>query len=1121
MPALDKNAPAANTPAPQTPGSPVIVTGGEEWKQHLINTADPLAQTSQKQSSSQRVADASARIAQASQDGQTTRQSQSTLILPSKKDSPPLSSPRPVTPSTSSPSSASDRIATASDRIAQAQSQSPIEVASQKIHEAFQASPQAQIERASLEGKQAQKDGLILPPTKKVPPVPEKQDHQSKKAALLGGALIGAAAVGKIITQGYKAANAPTPHQDNWQASHNQGWSDWSKLLFVYKEQGLEDVHTLEDFKDWLNKHPGATFPGTDQKLTLKDWDTHEQYAQYLVLQAQHDHPQQETKQTVHKHDEQHAAYFHPIHAHVEPEEKAEPSSGEPNQQPQSPLILPSFRRSSATPPPIMAVAQAGGGPLYAGASSPTGGGPTFGGTPPPPPPPAPGGGSGGRRPPMRSGRGVPGLNGGGLGNLASNALNRIPQVRIATAVWRNKVIIGVALFVLLILIVNIFSGDSSNVPASAEITTVDTTVSNPSADTSQPPEKDQQGIATSLLTPYPSISPPKQEVLGTASDLFKYFILLLVQGKQKLEDLAQKYKDSLITYTITTNYGGDADEVIVHYHIPDNALFIRASGTFTTQTQTVNGLQKTTDLSWKYSENNGVASTSTSSPSADTARNTDTSTARNTGTDTSSTERNTSTTTKIDITKYEGAPYYLPPPKGTPTITYDAQAINNANTLGAAIASIQPYLLTKLSPEKADPFLSVMWTMAIEGSGADPYFWNCNETSKGKQNISKGCVGWYNSGNWQVGYGIQVAQAGSHLADDFKAIYGTTEASKVQEVGNAVIKGGGITNPSTMPSKTVEELVQEAGKPGTTFQYRQTTAAEAAAQQAIAILLMDPKIGAASIAQEVAGDIGNNWAQSMRNWGQSYYINGLDPNNPTFSNNIKQLAEQYTGTSNGVSSSGGGGLGQRSFTVTVLPLTENDVVHSGKPYLEVINPRGGSSTTGTLNQQNTTTGTSSGTGCTKISDPSGSDWTKVNSRDQLILQKVLEVQKEDGPSKGTCIPVNLVKALVYEESGGEMLPVNGAGYGGIMQVGVGSNCDHTKYDIYTLDGNVGCGISHLTRGYVECGSWEGTITAYYAGHCTPNGASDDPAQGGSGETDYQYRDKIIGRWHQIDQSAN
>lgn len=303
-----------------------------------------------------------------------------------------------------------------------------------------------------------------------------------------------------------------------------------------------------------------------------------------------------------------------------------------------------------------------------------------------------------------------------------------------------------------------------------------------------------------------------------------------------------------------------------------------------------------------------------------------------------------------------KGPPYYLPAPKGSPTVSYSAQDINNANTLGAAIASIQPYLLTKLPPEKTDPFLSVMWTMAIEGSGADPYFWNCNETSKGQANISKGCRGWYNSGNWQVGYGIQVSQAASHLAADFKAIYGSSDASKVQEVGNAVIKGGGITNPSTMPAKSVEQLVQEAGQPGTTFVYRPTTDTEAAAQQAIAILLMDPKIGAASIAQEVAGDIGNNWAQNMRGWGQSYYINGLDPANPTFSNNIKALAEQYTGSSTGATTSGGG-LGQRSFTVTVLPLVQNDVLKSGIPSMEVINPRGGIPGASGSGQLNSTTG--------------------------------------------------------------------------------------------------------------------------------------------------------------------
>ncbi len=263
-----------------------------------------------------------------------------------------------------------------------------------------------------------------------------------------------------------------------------------------------------------------------------------------------------------------------------------------------------------------------------------------------------------------------------------------------------------------------------------------------------------------------------------------------------------------------------------------------------------------------------------------------------------------------VNVEKYWGPPYDLPPANGASDEDFTEAQMQNANMLGAAVAQIQPYLQKRFPATHVDPFLSVMWTMAIEGSGADIYFWNCNEGkdggSKGKENISNGCVGWYNPGNWQVGYGVQVAQVAPHLADDFREIYGTTDASKVQEVGNRVIQAGGITNPTTMPAKSVEQLVTEAGNPGTIFNKRPTTTAEAAAQQAIAILLMDPALSSVSIATEVANDINvtGSWNATMLGWRQDHYTAGLDPNNPIFSNRIVKLAEKYTGVSSGLPTS-------------------------------------------------------------------------------------------------------------------------------------------------------------------------------------------------------------------------
>lgn len=206
---------------------------------------------------------------------------------------------------------------------------------------------------------------------------------------------------------------------------------------------------------------------------------------------------------------------------------------------------------------------------------------------------------------------------------------------------------------------------------------------------------------------------------------------------------------------------------------------------------------------------------------------------------------------------------------------------------------------------------------------------------------------------------------------------------------------------------------------------------------------------------------------------------------------------------------------GSMSFTLTLRPRTGVKDVYIVSQALVTLDPiSGGSSGTDTSGSVDTGTGSSTGAGCTKIGNPSGNDWAQINSLNQLFLQKVNEVTATVGP----CVPINLIKALVYEESGGGMLGENGAGYSGIMQVGSGSWCDHGKYDITTAPGNVGCGIEHLAHTYQECNnSWGGAVTAYYSGHCIPNGAHDEVADGGSGETDFQYRDKVIGRWHEID----
>lgn len=427
----------------------------------------------------------------------------------------------------------------------------------------------------------------------------------------------------------------------------------------------------------------------------------------------------------------------------------------------------------------------------------------------------------------------------------------------------------------------------------------------------------------------------PDQAVLQANSnsllDLLKNkgadFFLALQEFKANIEE-------NKITYTINVSYTGGADDIIVRYPIPSNAMFLNATGTYTTKTTPVGGYNKISEIIWSVRQNQGGGNASGSaaaSASGELKQLAD------------PTVPSPASSSKVNLSTYWGPPYNLPNPNGASDTQYSQEAINNANTLGGAVAKIQTYLLAKLKdPKYTDPFLSVMWTMAIEGSGADPYFWNCNETTKGKAAINLGCRGWYNSGNWQVGYGIQVSQASGHLVEDFDAIYGKSDATIVQEVGNRVMQGGGITNPAKMPAKSVAQLVQEAGRPGTIFNYRQTSDTEAAAQQAIAILLMDPAIGAAAIAQEVAGDIGSDWAGNMRRWEQSYYTNGLSAQNPIFSNRIQELAKVYTGVGGSVGGGGGATFPPQSFTVTILPLEPDKLFDSGSATAEVIGARGG-----------------------------------------------------------------------------------------------------------------------------------------------------------------------------------
>jgi uncharacterized repeat protein (TIGR01451 family) len=343
------------------------------------------------------------------------------------------------------------------------------------------------------------------------------------------------------------------------------------------------------------------------------------------------------------------------------------------------------------------------------------------------------------------------------------------------------------------------------------------------------------------------------------------------------------------ITYTLSLSYSGTGN-VVVSDQIPPNTEFVTASGVAKEEKDSQGRVNKVT---WSLNDNLEEIGPAVPPPP----------------------------TQGIDFTKYTQAPYFLPPPNNEPVTPFTSEDITRANRLGSLVNQYQNYLLTKREAKYVDPFLAVIWSLAIEGSAGNPYSWNCNDN--GNRDINAGCVGWYNSGNWQVG-GVQVSQASKHLADDFRAIYNNTDPATVQQVGQAAIDNGNITNPSSFPAISIEEIVRQAGEPGDLGVYRNTTPEEAKAQQLIAVLLMDPKLNAVTMSLEIAGDIvgRDNWAEAMRGWGSWY-----NTNMQRFSNRAALLATQYSGTYTAINPDQP--TINKTFLLTVKPLNSDIYVEN------------------------------------------------------------------------------------------------------------------------------------------------------------------------------------------------
>lgn len=271
-----------------------------------------------------------------------------------------------------------------------------------------------------------------------------------------------------------------------------------------------------------------------------------------------------------------------------------------------------------------------------------------------------------------------------------------------------------------------------------------------------------------------------------------------------------------------------------------------------------------------------------------------------------------------IDYAKFTKPPFNLPEPNGDSDIKYSAETIARSNTLGGYVQKHLSYIQSKFPghPEYVDPFASVIWNVAIEGTYANPFEWNCNDNDA--NTVNQLCpTSAFTPGGWQVN-GSQVSQAASHIVDDFKQIYGNADAATVKSVGDKIIaasnaqnitepkKYAGITRISSFPSKDLGTIRAEA------------IGGNSESQNLLGILLMDPELGAVVVTREVAGDMANkggDWVAAMTGYGYSDF--------QVWSNRASALAAQYSGS---IGDGGGGAGGAGSFNLSlVLKPKDND----------------------------------------------------------------------------------------------------------------------------------------------------------------------------------------------------
>lgn len=118
-----------------------------------------------------------------------------------------------------------------------------------------------------------------------------------------------------------------------------------------------------------------------------------------------------------------------------------------------------------------------------------------------------------------------------------------------------------------------------------------------------------------------------------------------------------------------------------------------------------------------------------------------------------------------------------------------------------------------------------------------------------------------------------------------------------------------------------------------------------------------------------------------------------------------------------------------------------------------------------------------------------GAGWENVTRWSPQVQAAIAQVEQQTGVR----VPENVVYAVMELESGGEHVGYNSAGYGGLMQVGPGSNVSDWNEDYAaTPEGNIYYGVQELANWYGVTGDWNTAPLAYFSGYNYDNpGVSD------------------------------